>query len=475
MNLNKVKTFGPGQEFRLDRKVIFVEYESMTGEFVKCRFDLSQKTEIIYNDHRILSFDDLKNLCSKGEEIFIKKALYYEQECHMVIGDKLLILTKVYFENAGYQKAYETNNKLLRNVANSAYGMFSRDWADVLADSARYIHMQRSRCNGKTLWLSSATSFADEQPLWDITRYHDICEQWLKEPPEPVQFISDDLEDCEKGVPNTKLTSVTKPMHFRGKTWTHPESSYGKKGHMLIVDITSKTFTPDDDYLDVEVGDVMWYDDGSNGKNEPDDHGKLFVWQGLGVGWKKLSDDNGYFDTDIASSLQAKFMKAVENAWSGISFSDRADFNGDTVKKIKKFEEEIKMAGKTYREANFDAFKPKISKVIFNNPATIVMWSDGTKTVVKCGENDDFDPEKGIAMACMKKLLGTNKTGSNYLDGVKNYISKWEEDNPVENVWTKLFCELGKMTGEDLVNTDAMDIPEETENPETTEGGENNE
>ena len=443
MSQDKVTKFGPGTQFRLDKKVIFVEYESMTGELVKCRFDLSQKTEIIYNDHRILSFDDLKYLCSKGEEIFIKKALYYEQECHMVIGDKLLIPTKVYFENAGYQQAYETNNKLLRNIANSTYGMASRDWADALADSARNIYMQQSRRNGKTMWLSSATSFADKQPLWNISRYHDICEQWLKTPPEPVQFISDDLEDCEKGVPNTKLIDPTalyfqdtttgemkpyegiknltpKPMHFRGKTWTHPESTYGKQGHMLIVDINSKTFIPDDDYLDVEVGDVMLYDDG---KNEPDDHGKLFVWQGLGIGWKKLSDDNGYFDTDMALSLQVKLMKSIENSKYGISFSD-----GDTVKKIKKFEEEIKMADKT----RFDMYKPTVKKVIFSEPATIVFWTDNTKTIVKCGENDIFDPEKGVAMACMKKLLGTNKTGSNYLDKVQEYFDKYDEDYIVE-------------------------------------------
>jgi hypothetical protein len=71
---------------------------------------------------------------------------------------------------------------------------------------------------------------------------------------------------------------------------------------------------------------------------------------------------------------------------------------------------------------------PAINKVIFNAPATIVMWSDGDKTVVKCQDGDKFDPEKGLAMACMKKLLGTNKTGSNYLDVVKGYISKYEEE-----------------------------------------------
>ena len=49
---------------------------------------------------------------------------------------------------------------------------------------------------------------------------------------------------------------------------------------------------------------------------------------------------------------------------------------------------------------------PEIKKVIFNDPATIVYWKDGTKTVVKCQKGDDFDPEKGFAMAFLKKCWG---------------------------------------------------------------------
>lgn len=60
---------------------------------------------------------------------------------------------------------------------------------------------------------------------------------------------------------------------------------------------------------------------------------------------------------------------------------------------------------------------PKIKNVIFNDPATIVFWGDGTKTVVKC-ENEEFDKEKGLAMAFMKKMLG-NK--GRYFNEVKKW------------------------------------------------------
>ena len=49
-----------------------------------------------------------------------------------------------------------------------------------------------------------------------------------------------------------------------------------------------------------------------------------------------------------------------------------------------------------------------IRKVIFNDPATIVLWSDGSKTVVKCGPEDTYDMDKGLAMAIAKKMAGND-------------------------------------------------------------------
>lgn len=49
---------------------------------------------------------------------------------------------------------------------------------------------------------------------------------------------------------------------------------------------------------------------------------------------------------------------------------------------------------------------PEIEKVIFNDPATIVFWEDGTKTVVKVKPGEKFDKWTGLAMASMKKIHG---------------------------------------------------------------------
>lgn len=64
---------------------------------------------------------------------------------------------------------------------------------------------------------------------------------------------------------------------------------------------------------------------------------------------------------------------------------------------------------------------PTIKKVIFHDPATIILWRDGTETVVKCGENDTYDREKGVAMAICKRLYG-NKGNYN------NIFKEWLEE-----------------------------------------------
>ena len=60
-------------------------------------------------------------------------------------------------------------------------------------------------------------------------------------------------------------------------------------------------------------------------------------------------------------------------------------------------------------------------RVIYNDPATIAFWSDGTKTVVKAQPGDIFDPEKGLAMVIAKKACGN--TG-NYYNGFKRWLPK---------------------------------------------------
>lgn len=73
---------------------------------------------------------------------------------------------------------------------------------------------------------------------------------------------------------------------------------------------------------------------------------------------------------------------------------------------------------------------PQFEKVIFNKPATIILWKDGTKTVVKCMKGEEYDPEKGFAMAVVKKLLGEHysKVRKKYIKPELMKLGKQDEE-----------------------------------------------
>ena len=81
-----------------------------------------------------------------------------------------------------------------------------------------------------------------------------------------------------------------------------------------------------------------------------------------------------------------------------------------------------------------------IKKVIFNNPATIVFWEDGTKTVVKCKYGDLFSYDMGIYAATLKKIFGDSY--SIYKKDVNRIIE--EEIKDQEKILAKLAKILGK-------------------------------
>ena len=66
---------------------------------------------------------------------------------------------------------------------------------------------------------------------------------------------------------------------------------------------------------------------------------------------------------------------------------------------------------KVVRDPARDPLKP--ARVIFSKPATIVLWQDGTKTIVKCDKKDRYSKATGLALCYMKKALGNTSRGLN--------------------------------------------------------------
>lgn len=70
-------------------------------------------------------------------------------------------------------------------------------------------------------------------------------------------------------------------------------------------------------------------------------------------------------------------------------------------------------------------YLPGIKNIKFNGPATIVFWGDGTKTVVKCQDGDDYSEEVGLAMCIVKKAFGNT---SKYNDIFKKWCPSYESE-----------------------------------------------
>ena len=100
-----------------------------------------------------------------------------------------------------------------------------------------------------------------------------------------------------------------------------------------------------------------------------------------------------------------------------------------------------------FEERFFNYFE--IEKVIFNNPATIVIWKDGTKTVVKCS-GEKFDQEKGLAMAISKRALAVGnryrKVFKKWCKAEDDFSEKIKNDQRFKNIKVKVDFSVDKIS-----------------------------
>lgn len=120
------------------------------------------------------------------------------------------------------------------------------------------------------------------------------------------------------------------------------------------------------------------------------------------------SNAPGYFEKEKTMSNSSLLsVKTTTPIWYS---DDERDYNYPATAPTK-----VTYKGSTYGLVHESQLRlmPLIDKVIFNPPATIVLWKDGTKTIVKVKENgkkgkrDKFSEEYGLAMAIAKKFFGS--------------------------------------------------------------------
>lgn len=201
-------------------------------------------------------------------------------------------------------------------------------------------------------------------------------------------------------VPVKYLNRIGKRLGYPDKNPKYPEprmkvTSFST-GHLpaLVHDVVFKK--EDDGFveyysIDGEYNKLKPYDDITLGYPE------IKPFYDCGYAPKYVYHD--YIDTDIASTY------ALEN----LIRSSQYFLKGETT---------MKNTNKKYTPSN------PIKQVIFNGPATIVYWKDGSKTVVKCQEGAVNDPEKGFAMAVARHYF-CDILGMSRYDGIfKKYLPK---------------------------------------------------
>lgn len=147
--------------------------------------------------------------------------------------------------------------------------------------------------------------------------------------------------------------------------------------------------------------------------------------------WAKLDDDGkiGFRQKEI-DEMTKRIYEKLE-----IKISNEKEANNKEEKNMGPKDTTFSEFCRRLYWGAITAIKP--TKVLVQGTATIIWWSDGTKTVVKCQKGDKMDPEKGIAMCVMKKFMGTNETHSNYLDFAKSAIAEYEKQQAAEKAKKK--------------------------------------
>lgn len=109
-------------------------------------------------------------------------------------------------------------------------------------------------------------------------------------------------------------------------------------------------------------------------------------------------------------------LKLVPSSWINRDYSsyfksmDGARTNIDAMAlNMKKY---LDIAQKEYMVSNLADYptlmtSSLIKRVVFSDRKTIILWNDGSKTIVSCAEGEQFDPYMGFCAAFTKGFFGS--------------------------------------------------------------------
>ena len=158
-------------------------------------------------------------------------------------------------------------------------------------------------------------------------------------------------------------------------------------------------------------------------------------------------DETAYVDPDKISNHFNLFMTRERNN-NMPTFSDLADaarytisttgtglgsivFSGSLEKETTK---EPEKKNETAKAPHYVPYAYKVKRIIYNDPATIVFWNDGTKTVVKRGPSETFNKYTAFCAALAKKMYGNNSRVNKIVNEGEDQTSKNHTKNLAEQI-----------------------------------------
>lgn len=158
-------------------------------------------------------------------------------------------------------------------------------------------------------------------------------------------------------------------------------------------------------------------------------------------------DETAYVDSDKISNHFNLFMTRERNN-NMPTFSDLADaarytisttgtglgsvvFSGSLEKETTK---EPEKKNETAKAPHYVPYAYKVKRIIYNDPATIVFWNDGTKTVVKRGPAETFNKYTAFCAALAKKMYGNNSRVNKIVNEGEDQTSKNHTKNLAEQI-----------------------------------------
>ena len=114
-------------------------------------------------------------------------------------------------------------------------------------------------------------------------------------------------------------------------------------------------------------------------------------------------------------------------------------------------------------EKNMQKFTPK--KVIYSGGKTIVIWPDNSKTIVSCGDGDQYDEYAGFCAALAKKIFGNTSAAKRAMNKNKKVdVSKDLEEVYYEAIKKAVQNNLSRAIKESLNMYHSMVFEEKLDN-----------